>query len=1462
MKAGPSTQRRERDRPLGRRVGAVLRGLLLLALVVAVLWDALWDAPPRAVPPQPGSFALPPTPSPAPVRATPLPRVTPAATARSTPLPPTPAVTTEALGKIGATAYHARGYVGQGVKVAVIDTQFAHVTELLEVGELPPNLVTRRFLVDGVVRDMLDERGGSHGTACAEVIHDIAPGAQLYLIQVERFTPTLAPVLDYLHAEGVRVVSISIAPLSQGRGDGRGLLGDPPVPVYALLDEAYRNRDMLIVKSAGNYARQHYSGPFTDLDGDGWHEFGIGRRMQPDEDVGLLVRPDEVLRLYLSWDDWGDDPQTPGATHDYAIYVFDEEGREVTRSPQTQDGAQPPVDVVTLDSDAPTTYAIRIRRQGAVTRTSPMAGHHLDLFVKGAVTALSQYQVREGSLSPPADARSVVAVGAANVANDTLVSYSSWGPTADGRTKPDVTSYAYVSVTTPDASAYGFAGTSSAAPHVAGMAALLLSASGAGELPAPELRSELLRFAADKGPPGKDNAWGFGLARLPPLDAQVRAMGVREGIKFYLDVAVQRADGTSLPGLLPADFEVRFGTLTAPLVSVRELSDRYRLEARPPPDVADGAHTVSVTVLGSTVALSQAVSVSGDTHARARLLTLDVALDAPAYRTGDGVTLLASLADAAPIADARLSVTVFRPDDTTDTLVLLDDGMHCDGVAGDGVYGGLYTHAQAPGAYRFAVVARHQDRTRRADLDVPVHASAFDSDGDGMPDNWEAAVGLNVTFNDAYRDPDGDGLANLEEYRQGTDPFNWDTDEDTLNDRAERTGYYETNPANPDTDLGGADDALELRNGTNPLDPADDAQNRFIVYLPPVMRTYVPTPRPVRRAVAQGDRLWIATEGGVVRWHRPTRRYVKFTPYDGLPHAIVHDLALDGAGRVWAATEGGVAVYDGQGWAAYTTAHGLPHDLVRAVAVGPEGALWAGTAGGVASFDGDRWSRTTTTADGLAHDDVYDLAVDDAGRIWVGTRAGVSFRGAEGPWRTLGTADGLAKDWVTAVAIDGEGHRWFGTWGGGVTEVYAGAEAPTEEVWTTHTAEDGLASDFVHALSRDAQGRVWIHAEREISVRQDGAWTTYTAEDSVSYGLPAGTYYARVTEPSGRTWLRRDAAETLPDALRIPLDAGRYQWFGAYSRHSYAVQPPQRLAVPPGFPQDPEQGAAHAVYALALDGQGGLWVGTGAGVHHFDGATWTLHLVHPEDLGKNWVHALAVDGAGHVWAGTEGGGVRRFDGRTWRAYTPHQGLVSWYIDAVAVAPGGVLWFGSGDGHGGVSRFAADDATPWTTYTPADGLASHYVNAAGVDGAGDVWFGTDEGVSRLTPPRAGAAARWTTFTAADGLAHNQVWAIVEAPAGPLAGMWFGTSGGLSRYRGGWSTPEVVAPAGAGDPVRAPVRALAVGPDGRLWAGTQDGVGVYGGTGWTVHRAGEEVWALAVDGDAVWVGTARGVTRLGP
>ncbi len=95
-----------------------------------------------------------------------------------------------------------------------------------------------------------------------------------------------------------------------------------------------------------------------------------------------------------------------------------------------------------------------------------------------------------------------------------------------------------------------------------------------------------------------------------------------------------------------------------------------------------------------------------------------------------------------------------------------------------------------------------------------------DTDGDGMPDKWEVDHGLSPVYNDASKDHDDDGLANLNEFIAHTHPRHADTDQDGLIDGDEDGAS--TDALDADTDDDGIGDAVEVAYGSNPLDDDSD----------------------------------------------------------------------------------------------------------------------------------------------------------------------------------------------------------------------------------------------------------------------------------------------------------------------------------------------------------------------------------------------------------------------------------------------------------------------------------------------------------------------------------------------------------------------------------------------------------------------------------------------------------------
>ena len=384
----------------------------------------------------------------------------------------------EGVALIRAPENHAADAKGQGVKVAVIDGGFKGADKLRD--DIPARRWFRDYTHTGIYAGT-----NAHGTACAEIVHDVAPEAELYLYKVVDIVD-LENAKDRCIQNGVAIVNYSATWVGEGFGDGRGLICD-------IVNDAADN-GILWVNAVGNYAQKHYAGFWHDSDDDNRHNFADG-----DDMVSFVAEIGDLIRVTLTWDDW------PITTADYDLYLYRQDAsgniKEVSKSTDVQGDGGAPVEFIEYFAVQEGTYGISVVRVGeAEPKELRVWSWHHDI----------EYPIPAGSLGIPSDARGALSVGAIHHYQwdlGTVASYSSRGPTADGRIKPDLV--APSGVTT---ASYGvdrlFGGTSAAAPHVAGAAALLKSANPA--LSRDDLWQALVESAVDLGAPGKDDSTGYG----------------------------------------------------------------------------------------------------------------------------------------------------------------------------------------------------------------------------------------------------------------------------------------------------------------------------------------------------------------------------------------------------------------------------------------------------------------------------------------------------------------------------------------------------------------------------------------------------------------------------------------------------------------------------------------------------------------------------------------------------------------------------------------------------------------------------------------------------------------------------------------------------------------------------------------------------------------------------------------
>jgi Subtilase family len=405
----------------------------------------------------------------------------------------------EELAKLNAASWHAANITGAGLKIGIIDSfGGAEWNAAQAAGDVvaPAGTTCINF---GIICALFDA-GSQHGVAVAEIIHEVAPSATLYLAKASSASDLLA-VVQWFESNGVKIISRSLAAPLDGPGDGTGALDD--VARYAA------QHGITWFNSAGNSADGgYYRGLASNPDGDQFLNLVPGPIAAGLDDSEIMVvqaSPSCGAMLGLRWSDWG----PPPTRSDYDLLRFDVNGNLIASYEADQQSGAPPIEAAGYQQCSP----IELIVAPIFSPGSGIGGDIVEVMANGLLVEVSQAPF--SATQPVSDSATigVVSVGAIDpAAGASVPNYSSQGPSNDGRVKPDVSAASCVHTFT-----YGpatcFQGTSASAPAAAGAAALVLQ-SGWAATPA-ELHSYLATTATDRGVGGSDNASGHGEVILP-----------------------------------------------------------------------------------------------------------------------------------------------------------------------------------------------------------------------------------------------------------------------------------------------------------------------------------------------------------------------------------------------------------------------------------------------------------------------------------------------------------------------------------------------------------------------------------------------------------------------------------------------------------------------------------------------------------------------------------------------------------------------------------------------------------------------------------------------------------------------------------------------------------------------------------------------------------------------------------
>ncbi len=395
------------------------------------------------------------------------------------------------------------GVDGTGVTVGVISDGLYGLATSQSTGDLPPSV--NSTTCDVVGADPTAQAAGAEGTAMLEIVHDLAPGAKLWFGYFGAGTQTGGTSLDFMAAVNclaahVDIVVDDVSFFNDGPYDGTS-----PVSANAAAAlNAPQNPIRGYYTAVGNYAGNHYEEPYgssgssvvsSTNPSDFWTLHGFqatASTLNAGHTVAcptpsayscgdqLMLTPGAIMAVSLEWTD-----PFGNSTNDYDLMLLDETtGKLYLASTNRQAGTgSDPTESFVFQNPYPAALSnfdivIGNYRNAAAPRTFNMfiQCYGCQALISGTPTVYHNFNTAAGSVPNNADANGGVgSLGAEEMVNYTIEPFSSQGPTADGRTKPDATAVDGVSVSGAGGFPTTFTGTSAAAPHAAGIAALLLS---------------------------------------------------------------------------------------------------------------------------------------------------------------------------------------------------------------------------------------------------------------------------------------------------------------------------------------------------------------------------------------------------------------------------------------------------------------------------------------------------------------------------------------------------------------------------------------------------------------------------------------------------------------------------------------------------------------------------------------------------------------------------------------------------------------------------------------------------------------------------------------------------------------------------------------------------------------------------------------------------------------------------
>ena len=487
---------------------------------------------------------------------------------------------------------------------------------------------------------------------------------------------------------------------------------------------------------------------------------------------------------------------------------------------------------------------------------------------------------------------------------------------------------------------------------------------------------------------------------------------------------------------------------------------------------------------------------------------------------------------------------------------------------------------------------------------------------------------------------------------------------------------------------------------------------------------------------SDGDFLWIATNGGLVKLNKPTGEKTYYNrAVGGLPDNHLRNLIKDKDGNLWVTTQyQGIGCLAGESCQVYNTRNSALHydEYCLSAAIDPDGNKWFGTLYYLNKFDGTHWQSWTTPNSAIEIIwMINDMKFDKQGILWIG---------GQSPTWSFARFDGDKMEpfkerfgVVNSIEIDEKDDIWLATKNGLVKY--------DREEFTDYTQDNPeLSGSTITCVRKDDAGNIWFTSGIFL-IKYDGKqFIRYEAPlrdkdydyltclehdgDVVWIGTRKSGLMKFLNGSFNYMDINASPLSSNDVGFDLCLDNENNVWFGTGDDlvkidrtglwHSYfkntekdtkkranyvACDPEGNLWVSLGksdtcavkigkdrteaFTGENSPLVAGTIRKFLFDKKGNTWIATSRGLYKYNDSGWTHYIRTNSPLASNDVTSLALDKQDNLWGAmansyVEGkwieGGLFKYDGTGWVIYsTENSGLPTNYVMCLAFDSKDNLW---------------------------------------------------------------------------------------------------------------------------------------------------------------------------------------------